>query len=75
MVRPAGFEPATSCSGGKRSIQLSYGRTVPSPIIAPSTPSVGPAEIFTQEASRPRCDEGSPVSEDRRGDGDQFTSP
>ena len=28
MVRPSGFEPPTFCSGGKRSIHLSYGRTI-----------------------------------------------
>ena len=27
MVRLAGFEPATCCSGGNRSIHLSYRRT------------------------------------------------
>jgi hypothetical protein len=26
LVRTAGLEPATSCSGGKRSIRLSYAR-------------------------------------------------
>ena len=54
MVRPAGFEPATSCSGGKRSIQLSYGRTIPRSLS--NLPDAN-AELFPDHADK--CPHGS----------------
>ena len=53
LVRPGRFERPTFCSGGKRSIQLSYGRTWVSSIVEQSAASVvilcGKRPIYTPE--------------------------
>ena len=42
MVRPERFELPTYCSGGNRSIQLSYGRApIPTVYMQTATPSIG----------------------------------
>ena len=51
MVRPARFERATSCSGGMRSIQLSYGR----PILRPTV------RLFAPPMSRGRRGGAAPA--------------
>ena len=40
MARPEGFEPTTLCSGGTRSIHLSYGRAAAAP------PGAGPPSVL-----------------------------
>ncbi len=56
-VRPSGFEPLASSSGGMRSIQLSYGRAVEREANKPSSVSVAGGGSFLWDADRstPRC--------------------
>ena len=54
LVRPRGFEPLTFCSGGKRSIQLSYGRA----FLHSIAQSGAPAHAKIETVERPVASRG-----------------
>jgi hypothetical protein len=56
VARPVGLEPTTSCLEGRRSIQLSYGRTVQS--ILPSSTYSYFLENFSFKSRCNRCNNG-----------------
>ena len=49
VVRPGRFERPTFCSGGKRSIQLSYGRTLHQQFITPELEAAAAALCYDAE--------------------------